>query len=302
MTLLQLRYALALERTQSFHRAADELRIAQPTLSLQIQKLEREIGYTLFNRDKVPVTIFRNARPFLKQAKQVLRETEKLEYFYSSNSDNLATEIRVGVIPTVASYLIRSFLPALIHSYPQLKIKIYEIPTESIIRQIEEGAIDIGILATPLKLKSIKERPVYYEPFKIYLPPKMEKLKSNMSIEQLADYPVLVLSSDHCFGQQQLRICKGFLQGSVETGSFHTLIQMVDANLGLTLLPEFEEVTNQNRLRSISVPVPAREISLITGPDFYKNAVLKIIQSEIIKIIPKEYHTKKNLSILGVSF
>jgi LysR family hydrogen peroxide-inducible transcriptional activator len=155
-------------------------------------------------------------------------------------------------------------------------------------------------LATPLENKKIKEYPLYYEPFRVYIPSSIKIKSKEMSIEDLQNYEMIVLGEEHCFRSQALKVCKNKSYGRIEAGSFETIKKLVDNNLGLTLLPHFEEVTNKNQLRDLKDPIPAREISLVTNQSFYKMNILKAIKTEILNLIPKEFHTKKNYHIMGV--
>lgn len=300
MTLVQLKYAVTLEKVKNYAIAATELLIAQPTLSLQIQKLEKSIGISIFDRTTNPISVTNEGKEFLKQARVVLAESEKLEYMFSQKGDSIAGDLRLGIIPTVSSSLLIKILPILNSKFPDLNLRIFELPTNHIIQKLENNEIDAGILATPLENKKIKEYPLYYEPFRAYIPSNIKIKSKEMSIEDLQNYEMIVLGEEHCFRSQALKVCKNKSYGRIEAGSFETIKKLVDNNLGLTLLPHFEEVTNKNQLRDLKDPIPAREISLVTNQSFYKMNILKAIKTEILNLIPKEFHTKKNYHIMGV--
>ena len=300
MTLVQLKYAVTLEKVKNYAIAATELLIAQPTLSLQIQKLEKSIGISIFDRTTNPISVTNEGKEFLKQARVVLAESEKLEYMFSQKGDSIAGDLRLGIIPTVSSSLLIKILPILNSKFPDLNLRIFELPTNQIIQKLENNEIDAGILATPLENKKIKEYPLYYEPFRVYIPSNIKIKSKEMSIEDLQNYEMIVLGEEHCFRSQALKVCKNKSYGRIEAGSFETIKKLVDNNLGLTLLPHFEEVTNKNQLRDLKDPIPAREISLVTNQSFYKMNLLKAIKTEILNLIPKEFHTKKNYHIMGV--
>ena len=300
MTLVQLKYAVTLEKVKNYAIAATELIIAQPTLSLQIQKLEKSIGISIFDRTTNPISVTNEGKEFLKQARVVLAESEKLEYMFSQKGDSIAGDLRLGIIPTVSSSLLIKILPILNSKFPDLNLRIFELPTNQIIQKLENNEIDAGILATPLENKKIKEYPLYYEPFRVYIPSSIKIKSKEMSIEDLQNYEMIVLGEEHCFRSQALKVCKNKSYGRIEAGSFETIKKLVDNNLGLTLLPHFEEVTNKNQLRDLKDPIPAREISLVTNQSFYKMNLLKAIKTEILNLIPKEFHTKKNYHIMGV--
>ncbi|MCB1176219.1 MAG: LysR family transcriptional regulator [Leptospiraceae bacterium] len=300
MTLVQLKYAVVLDKIRNFALAAQELYIAQPTLSLQIQKLEKELGILLFDRSTSPISTTPEGKEIIKQARIVLQEAEKLEYMFSQKDGNVSGEIQLGIIPTISSFLLVKLLPVLQNNYPDLKIKIFEMPTNQIVQKLESNEIDLGILATPLANKKIKEIPLYYEPFTIYLPPSQKIKKDEIPLEDIHEMEIILLGEEHCFRGQTLKICKNSGFGRIEAGSFETIKKLVDNNLGLTLLPLFEEVTSRDRVKKIKPPVPAREVSFVTNHFFFKTKILNAIKSEILKLVPKEYHSKKDFQIIGI--
>jgi LysR family hydrogen peroxide-inducible transcriptional activator len=300
MTIVQLKYAITLERVKNYAQAATELLITQPTLSMQIQKLERYLGFEIFDRTRNPLGTTISGKEFLVQAKKVLEEFEKLEYSFRSSPDQMEGELKIGIIPTIASYLLVKLLPSLSQKYPNLSVRIFETATEQIIKKLETGELDLGILATPLKSKKILEYPIYYEPFNLYVSPNYNSKENPISIEKLKDYPILILGEEHCFREQTLKICTSLSKSTIETGSFSTIKKLVDNNMGITLLPEFEEVEDVKRKRILQNPVPAREISIVSNPSFYKHSLMKAVQKDIASIIPKKYHSRGNLHIIGV--
>ena len=157
MTLAQLRYAVTLGKVRNFAEAAAELLIAQPTLSLQIQKLERGLQIVIFDRTTNPISVTKEGEEFLDQAKSVLLEADKLEYMFREEKDAIAGEIKIGIIPTISSFLLAKLLPVLRQNYPDMLVKIFEIPTEQIVERLENSELDLGILATPLHNRKLKE-------------------------------------------------------------------------------------------------------------------------------------------------
>ncbi|MCP5503448.1 MAG: hydrogen peroxide-inducible genes activator [Leptospiraceae bacterium] len=300
MTLVQLKYAVVLDKIKNFAQAAQVLYIAQPTLSLQIQKLEKELGIQIFDRTTNPISVTAEGKELIKQAKIVLQEAEKLEYMFKEGNGVLSGEIQLGIIPTISSSLLVKLLPVLQEKYTNLKVKIYELPTAQIIQKLESKELDIGILATPLHNKKIIEKPIYYEPFLIYLPPSFKTKKDKISLEELEGYEMILLGDEHCFRGQTLKLCRQSGFGNIEAGSFETIKKLVDKDLGVTLLPFFEEVNFQERLREIKGNIPAREVSFVTSQFFYKNEVLQALKKEILQIIPKEYHSGRSFQIIGV--
>ncbi|MCB1141601.1 MAG: LysR family transcriptional regulator [Leptospiraceae bacterium] len=299
MTLVQLKYAVTLEKIRNFALAAQELFIAQPTLSLQIQKLEKHMGILIFDRTTNPISITVEGKEFLKQARIVLQESEKLEFMYSQKNGTPSGEIRLGIIPTVASSLLVKIIPLVKSKYPELQLRIFELPTNQIIQKLEGNEIDIGMLATPLSNRKIKEYPLYYEPFQVYFPSGSIP-DGDVRIEDIQEREMIILGEEHCFRGQSLKICKNNSPGRIEAGSFETIKKLVDNNLGLTLLPQFEEVQFKERIRSLVDPKPAREISLVTNISFFKIKILNTLKNEILNLVPGQYHSKKDFHIIGV--
>lgn len=300
MTLVQLKYALALAKTGSFARAAEMLAIAQPTLSLQIQKLEKEVGIILFDRARHPVEATPGGERFLLQAEKVHLEAQKLESFFSDEKTALTGEVRLGVIPTVAGFLLPRLLPAMQSRYPGLLLRVFELPTSQILQKLKEDGLDVGVAATPLGDARINEIPMYYEPFKVYLPPSAKIKNSPIRFEDIGALEMIVLGEDHCFRGQVFQVCKGRKGSRIEAGSFETIKKLVDQDLGVTLLPYGEDSGNKDRERLLASPVPARQISLITHSGYYKTGILSALQKEIYNFTPDEFKTKKDYRVVGV--
>lgn len=300
MTIQQLKYAIILDQEKSFAKASLKLNIAQPTLSLQIQKLEQELKIKIFDRTKNPIETTSLGLEFIRQAKNVQNEMDKLEFLFSDSSKKIKGEFKFGIIPTVASSILVKILPSLTKKYPDLILKIYEISTKEIIELLQKNELDMGLLATPLGLSKFKETPIYYEPFTIYLSPKLNSSKKEINLDDYLENEIFILGEEHCFRNQSLKLCKNKAVSRIESGSFDTIKKLVDSNLGIAILPKFEEVNDISRKKILKGYHHAREISLITNQNFYKNHILKAIQAEIISIIPKEFLDKKKFKIIGI--
>jgi LysR family hydrogen peroxide-inducible transcriptional activator len=251
MTLVQLKYAVTLEKVKNYAIAATELLIAQPTLSLQIQKLEKSIGISIFDRTTNPISVTNEGKEFLKQVRVVLAESEKLEYMFSQKGDSIAGDLRIGIIPTVSSSLLIKILPIINSKFPDLNLRIFELPTNQIIQKLENNEIDAGILATPLENKKIKEYPLYYEPFRVYIPSSIKIKSKEMSIEDLQNYEMIVLGEEHCFRSQALKVCKNKSYGRIEAGSFETIKKLVDNNLGLNTITPLRRSNKQKSTQGL---------------------------------------------------
>ena len=310
MTLVQLEYIVAVDTYRSFVGAAEKCFVTQPTLSMQIQKLEEMLNVKIFDRTKQPVVPTEIGSQIIEQARLVLQESQKIKEIINSQQQEVSGEIKVGIIPTIAPYLLPKVIAAMMEKYPELKLLIWEYTTEDIIHHLKTGVLDCGILATPLGDNSIEEVPLYYENFVTYIS-KNSKLykKKTIDSDDLEDENIWLLNEGHCMRSQVLNICRSTRQNRLQgltynTGSVETLIRMVDMNNGATLLPELalEELSNKqlSKVRHFKSPEPVREVSLITHKNFIKRRMLNALKEEILAVIPKGMKQKKKKDIVGI--
>ncbi|MEQ9366502.1 MAG: LysR substrate-binding domain-containing protein [Leptospirales bacterium] len=308
MTLTQLRYIVAVDRYGGFAPAAKHCLVTQPTLSLQIQKIEQEIGAEIFDRRKNPVKATHHGRRVIEQAKNVLREADKIEELFREDEDEPSGEITLGIIPTVAPVLMPALYATLGKKYKGLRFRIFELPTTQIIEKMRADEIELGILATPLGYKDIVEIPLYYESFVAYFPKDYDGPQSGLDphTERPGGYEMILLGEDHCFRDQSLRVCGNRNTSRIECGSLETLMKMVDRGAGMTLLPQLAVAgTKKNdkknkRVARFREPQPSREISLVHHRDFYKKRIFDAIREIVLAQIPQELREKKGRQLLGV--
>jgi LysR family hydrogen peroxide-inducible transcriptional activator len=310
MTLVQLEYIVAVDTYRSFVGAAEKCFVTQPTLSMQVQKLEEMLNVKLFDRSKQPVVPTEIGAQIIDQARVILQESLKIKELISSQQQDVVGELKVGIIPTVAPYLLPKVIAAMMEKYPDLNLLIWEYTTEDIIHHLKTGVLDCGILATPLADTSITETPLYYENFVTYIS-KNSKLfkKKTIDADDLEDENIWLLNEGHCMRSQVLNICRSTKQNRLQgltynTGSVETLIRMVDINNGATLLPELalEELSNKqmSKVRYFKSPEPVREISLVTHKNFIKKRTLNALKEEILAVIPKTMRQKKKKDVIGI--
>ena len=292
MTLTQLSYMIAVAEAGNFTVAAEHVFVTQPTLSMQIQKLEDELGVQIFNRTKKPIRLTKIGEQILKQARNILSEAKRMDDIVAQEKGFIGGEFKLGIIPTVMPTLLPMFLNTFINKYPKINLKIQELNTDNIITQLKEGKIDAGIAATPLKYDNIEERPLYYEPFVGYLPEQHRLSKiEQLSQEDLQDENILVLEEGHCFRNQALSFCslKKNNAFDLKSGSFETLINLSNEGLGMTLLPYLNTLTlsreNKAKLKYFQDPPPAREISLVFPKSQLKIQIIDALQKTIEGII-----------------
>jgi len=310
MTLVQLEYIVAVDTYRSFVGAAEKCFITQPTLSMQVQKLEEMLNVKIFDRSKQPVIPTEIGSQIIEQARLVLQESQKIKEIISSQQQDIVGELKVGIIPTVAPYLLPQVIASMMEKYPDLKLLIWEYTTEDIIHHLKTGVLDCGILATPLADNAITEIPMYYENFVTYIS-KNSKLfkKKNIDANDLEDENIWLLNEGHCMRSQVLNICRSTKDNRIQgltynTGSVETLIRMVDMNNGATLLPELALVDlnpkQLSKVRSFKSPEPVREISLVTHKNYIKKRMLNALKEEILAVIPRTMKQRKKKDVVGI--
>lgn len=310
MTLTQLEYILAVADTGSFSQAAQQCHVTQPTLSMQIQKLEDDLGVTLFDRTKQPVRPTSLGQIVLKQARLVIQDAAHLKELVNENKGELVGEFRLGIIPTLAPYLLPLFLKKFLAAHPRLQVRIEELETQAMLDKIRNNSLDLGLAVSPIDDVNIAVHPLFYEPFLVYVA-KSHPLADKRSIDEkdLSLNDVLLLNEGHCFREQSLALCrkketytadKSF---SFESGSLETLKKLVDQGSGFTLLPYLaaQDVKDKKRLKTFSGTTPTREVSVLHGPHFQRKALLKAFCEEIQSQLPPELATKKGSAYKTVS-
>ncbi len=298
MTLTQLNYIVAVDRFKNFGAAAKNCEVTQPTLSMQIQKLEEEIGVILFDRSEQPIKTTKAGEILIKQAKVILREATKFNELISEDKDETRGEIRIGVIPTLAPYLMPLFLKDFMKQNPNLRVVVEELQTSQILTKLDDSDLDVGLLVTPIEHEGLKSEPLFYEPFLAYVSEKSNLSKLN-KVEQkdLNSNELWLLTDGHCFREQSLLICKNRKKTSdlnkqllFESGSLETLKKMIDQESGFTLLPFLAtmDMKTSKRLKEFTSPVPSREVSLIYNQFYRKNKIKANLIETIQKHLPKE--------------
>ncbi|WP_299607887.1 LysR substrate-binding domain-containing protein [uncultured Aquimarina sp.] len=308
MTITQLRYVLAVAEHQNFTKAAEKTFVTQPTLSMQIQKLEEELAILIFDRSKKPIELTEVGKKLVQQARNIVNESERIQDIVDQQKGYIGGEFKLGVIPTVMPTLLPMFLHNFIKKYPKVKLKIEELTTEAIIERLHDGHLDAAIAATPLQNESIKERVLYYEPFVGYIPPS-HRLNQRKKID-VADLDIddmLLLEDGHCFRDGIVNLCK--TQKSydedhfqLESGSFETLVKLSNEGLGMTLLPYLHTLDindkEKSNLHFFNEPSPAREVSLIYHKSELKMQIIEALHTTIAGVV-KGAITFQNVEIIS---
>ncbi|MEK9627697.1 MAG: hydrogen peroxide-inducible genes activator [Nitrospinota bacterium] len=302
ISLIQLSYVCAVSQTRNFGKAARTCFVSQPTLSMQIQKLEEELGVILFDRSKKPVEPTSVGKMVIEQAQLALKETQRIEELIKEVKGDISGEFRLGIIPTLAPYLLPLFLERFITNHPRVELIVEEMQTQKIIKMLKEDKIDSGILVTPLNLPGIVERPLFRDPFVAYLSSNHPLLsRKRISDKDLSLDNIWLLNEGHCFRDQAIEICKR-VKGknsknknlTFESGNLETLKRLVDQNFGYTLLPSLAiqgmTVSEQKKkVRQFTSPIPIREVSLVYSRSYLKKSIIQVLHKEITASLPKKY-------------
>jgi len=294
MTIAQLKYLLAVAKHLNFTRASQQCHVTQPTLSMQIQKLEDELGIIIFDRNKKPIKVTEIGRKIIEQAKTIVNESSRINDLVQQEKGYIGGDYRLGIIPTLVPTILPMFLKTFLKKYPEVQLEIIEIPTEQMIESLKEGKLDAGIAATPLEEDKIEEKPLFYEPFVGFIPETHRLFEKKILDEQDLDVKdILLLDEGHCFRDNILNICRLLSNNPKELelkiGNFDTLIKLSKDGLGMTLLPylQTEDLCQNDRkyLRNFKKPEPAREVSLIHSKDIFKKNITDALFKTIKGIV-----------------
>ncbi|HLT51112.1 MAG TPA: LysR substrate-binding domain-containing protein [Arenibacter sp.] len=295
MTITQLQYVLAVAEHQNFTLAAEKSFVTQPTLSMQVQKLEEELDILIFDRSKKPIGITEVGAKIVAQAKSIINESNRIKDIVDQEKGFIGGEFTLGIIPTIMPTLLPMFLKTFINKYPKVNLIIKEKNTENLIRNLQDGHLDAAIAATPLEIEFIKERPLYYEPFVGYVPENHRLGKATkINPKDLDINDILLLRDGHCFRENIINLCnapKNFKEDhfQLQSGSFETLINLSNEGLGMTLLPflntmELDDRKKKN-LKLFENPSPAREVSLIYHKSELKIQITDALHEVISRVV-----------------
>jgi LysR family hydrogen peroxide-inducible transcriptional activator len=293
MTLQQLQYIIALDDHRHFVKAATACFVTQPTLTMQVRKLEEEMGVALFDRRTQPVRPTEMGGRVIAQARVVLRETEQLSALVDELRTDLSGDLRIGIIPTLAPYLLPLFLTGFAQAHPTLEVHIDERKTSRILKSLRRGELDLGILVTPVDPEEFEEVTLFQEPFLAYLPEGHQLWRrKRIQRKDLQNQALWVLGEGHCFRDQMLSLCDrpsaaGHDNVLYESGSIETLKNLVRQGSGMTLVPELSVGSNDPHVRRFETPEPVRQVSLVVRRPFVRRKVLEALADVIKASVPK---------------
>ena len=297
MTLQQLEYILAVDRYRHFGKAAEACNVTQPTLSAMIGKLEEELNAKLFDRNQQPICPTPIGGQVISQARQVLQQADSIKDIVAEEKQSITGIFHVGILPTIAPYLLPRFFPQLMTKYPALDIRVREMKTHEIKEALIRGDIDAGILATIEGLEEYTQTTLFYEKYMGYV--SREDALFSKEILRTSDVAtskdLWLLDEGHCFRDQMIRFCQmkssQTSQLAYNLGSMETFMRMVESGKGITFIPELAvmQLTDQQKelVRPFAIPTPTRELILITNKHFIRQSLLEMIVKEIQDSVPK---------------
>ena len=297
MTLIQLAYLVALDKHRHFRLAAESCHVTQPTLSTQVQNLEDELGVVLFDRTAHPILPTRVGSQVVAQARVVLAEAERLAQLEQEAAGEMEGELRVGILSTLAPYLLPLVIAPFARRYPGVALVFEELTAEQIAAHVRRDLLDAGLVATAATLPGIAEVPLFEEPFVGYLAPGHRLYgRETIGREDLHRDDLWLMSPGHCFREQTLELLQGpapdaSAQNAVEfeSGNLETLQRLVDRGYGMTLLPllavQVEGSHAPESVRPFSAPVPGRTVRLIHAETLVKQRPIRALAAEIVRAV-----------------
>ncbi len=315
MTLQQLRYLLALDDHRHFGKAAKACYVAQPTLTAQLKKLEDSLGIQLIDRKASPISPTPVGAKMIAQARVIMDEVEGMKNILKQETESLAGTYTLGIIPTLAPYLLPLFIQSFTKNHPEVHLIIKEMQSEQIMEGLLRKQLDLGLLVTPLEEKQLREITLFYEPFLIYASPEQEILQQSPLLPDHVERKDLwILEQGHCFRNQVLNICSTSIAHedgplhqrprpfTFQAGSIETLKNMVQNNLGYTIIPELSvrPDIDSAHIKRFTEPQPAREVSLVVNRTFSRELLLEELRRSILQVIPETF--RKNNRFLSVAW
>jgi len=296
VTLTDLRYIVALARERHFGRAAERCNVSQPTLSVAVKKLEEQLGVLLFERSAADVKLTTIGQRVVEQAERVLLEAQQIKEIAEAGKDPLAGPLRVGVIYTIAPYLLPGLIPLMRERAPKVPLLIQENYTGRLLESLKRGELDVVIAALPLEEPGIVAQPIYEEPFRVVMPTGHKWAEeTTISASRLAEEPLLLLGAGNCFRDQVLEVCPrcatgggSSLQKSLEGSSLETIRHMVATGVGVTVLPSaaadvLPGSQNLVEVRPFAAPEPTRTVAIAWRVTYPRGGVIDTLRGAILE-------------------
>lgn len=293
MTLQQMEYIVALDKYRHFVLAAEACGVTQPTLSAMIQKLEEELDVKIFSRDRKNISPTSIGEKIIRQARIALNETQRIREVVADESSSMNGSLRIGILPTIAPYLVPDFIYHFRNTYPNVNLSIDEKENKSLVQDLRFGNLDIAITTPPEAQANILEIPVYVEKFVAYFSERCSKARQIITNGNLPPEHMWILKEGHCLPNSGINFCKNKDIGNhiYEAGSIDTLIKIVDKNGGYTIIPELHISTlneeQKKNIQTLDVNPPAqRNVSILIKDDFIRERMVNAVLDTIKAIIP----------------
>ena len=312
MNIQQLEYIIAVDRLKNFTKAAEYCNVTQATLSTMVKKLEAELEIIIFDRKKNPTETTEIGMETVENAKKVVLHSQLLKDNAKKINGKIEGKIRIGIIPTIANSLLPKIIKPILENFPDLKLEISESTTNSITKQLKEGQLDMGIVATPLHEPEIEDIVLFYETLMVY--GDIDPVQNYILPDEIRNHKIWLLEEGHCLREQFIKLCslkkkeKMVENLKLEASSFDTLLNMIDEFGGLTLIPELYYNTlsseRKKQVRFFNAPIPVREMSIIYHRPYAKirtiEALANIIHSTINKDLISNKYKKSELAITHI--
>jgi len=310
MNLRNLEYLVAIGELKHFRKAAEKCFVSQPTLSGQLKKLEAYMGVQLVERTTRNVFLTPIGEEIVRISRTILADVDSIENLVTTYSDPMCGSVNIGLIPTIAPYLLPLIVEPINQTYPQLEIILHEVQTEVMLRKLIEGTLDAGILATPIEMTGLEEIILYTEPFYVATN-NQHPFASKLSIkkEDLRGETLLLLEEGHCLRGQALDVCSDTMtkeRKDFRGTSLETIRHMVSAGIGITLIPQ-TAIDYKNLIQNSSIkyipfndPAPARRVGLLFRETYTRKVCLQKLAVSIQNITQKEFSTNKAIDIIPV--
>lgn len=294
MTIIQLEYLLAVANCGSFSQAAEHCFVTQPSLSMQIKSLEEELGVVLLDRSKKPVVPTEAGEVVLEQVRETLRSFNYIREAVHELKGETAGKLRLGVIPTIAPYLMHRFMPAFVKAYPKVELEISEMKTADIVEALKRDRLDAALVAGGTCGEGIQEHDLFNDRFWLYVSPENPLYeRSNIRIEDIDLKDLVILSAGNCMRDQIIELCQAKRQMpshfSFESGSLETLMRIVDCTQALTIIPEmaidFIAENRRDRVKQLAKGATSRKISVAVRRTYVKSSIIKALNETILRCV-----------------
>ncbi|NND51065.1 MAG: LysR family transcriptional regulator [Flavobacteriaceae bacterium] len=308
ISLSQINYVLALEKTGSFSQAAEQCFVTQSTLSTMVKKLEDQLDLQLFDRRSKPIKLTQEGKVLIDQFKVIYNEFDNLNELVQETKQEFYGTLKIGIIPTLAPFLLPLFLTPMVSKYPTINFSVDEITTNEIVNKIKLRELDIGILSLPLDDRELIQKSLFFEEFLIYDANGPADAKKKYKIEDINVNRLWLLEESHCLTSQIEKIChlrkkrKASHNLMFNSGSILSLLELVKINNGITLIPRLatqrKNLLNKRFIYQMGNPIPVREIGLITHPNFAKKRFMKMLENEITEGVKPILKNLKKVKVI----